>query len=196
VLAAPSGAGKTTITRRLLDAVPGLALSVSATTRAPRAHERDGVHYHFRTQAQFDALVESGGLLEWAEVFGQRYGTPRAPVEAALAAGRDVLFDIDWQGHRKLRAALPGDVESVYILPPSLSELEMRLCARGDDPAEIARRMGAARAEIAHWREFDHVIVNADLDSTVAQVREVLGAARSAARRQLWLEEFVAALMG
>ena len=146
VIAAPSGAGKSTITRELLATEPDLALSISATTRAPRPGERDGEHYLFRSADAFDAMFARGELLEWAEVFGRRYGTPRAAVEQALAAGRDIAFDIDWQGHRQLRAALPDDVVSVFILPPSLAALDERLHARaGDDPAEIARRMRAAR---------------------------------------------------
>src|SRR5579875_2696519 len=130
VIAAPSGAGKSTITRALLDTEPELTLSVSATTRARRAGEIEGVHYHFRTQAEFDAMVQAGELLEWARVYGRCYGTPRAPVEAALAAGRDVAFDIDWQGYRQLRAAMPQDVVGVFVLPPSLEALAERLKAR------------------------------------------------------------------
>jgi guanylate kinase len=195
VLAAPSGAGKGAIGRALLAAEPALAFSVSATTRAPRPGEQDGVHYHFMSDAQFTALAESGGLLEWARVFGRGYGTPRQPVEAALAAGRDVLFDIDWQGHRQLRAALPDDVVGVFLLPPSLAELEQRLRHRGtDDAAEIARRMEAARDEIAHWPEFDHVVVNRELDAAIADVRSILRAARLRTARQTGLDRFVAAL--
>lgn len=192
VVAAPSGAGKSTITRALLESEPQLSLSISATTRSPRPGEREGDHYFFRTPAAFDAMIETGALLEWAEVFNRRYGTPRAPVEQALAAGRDVAFDIDWQGYRQLRAALPGDVVGVFILPPSLATLEARLRARGgDDPAEIARRMHAARAEITHWQEFDHIIINDDLDQAIAAVRSVLHAARIATARQPGLRSFV-----
>ncbi len=191
VIAAPSGAGKSSITRALLAADPNLTLSVSVTTRAPRGAEEEGVHYYFRDQAAFDALVASGGLLEWARVFGRSYGTPREPVERALAEGRDVAFDIDWQGHRQLRLALPGDVVSVFVLPPSFAALESRLRGRADDPAEIARRMGEARAEIDHWQEFDHVVVNDDLASTVEGVRAVLHAARLATPRQTGLARFV-----
>lgn len=195
VISAPSGAGKSTITQALLGSEPALALSVSATTRAPRPGEREGEHYHFRSPAAFAAMVDRGELLEWAEVFGRRYGTPRAPVEQALAAGRDVAFDIDWQGHRQLQAALPGDVVSVFILPPSLAALETRLRARaGDDPAEIARRMHAAQDEIAHWPEFGHTVVNDQLDVAVRAVASVLHAARCATVRQPGLMEFVAAL--
>jgi guanylate kinase len=197
VLAAPSGAGKSSVSRALLAQEPDLALSVSATTREPRPGEQEGVHYFFRSPADFEAMRAGGELLEHAEVFGRRYGTPRAPVERALAAGRDVLFDIDWQGHLQLRAALPGDVLGLYLLPPSLAELERRLTARGQDgPAEIARRMAAARDEIAHWNEFDHVLVNRDFAETVAEVRAILHAGRSHRSRQPWLPDFVRALLG
>ncbi len=195
VVAAPSGAGKSTITRALLAGDPGLTLSVSVTTRPPRPGEQEGVHYFFRDQAAFDAMAASGALLEWARVFDRSYGTPREPVEQALAAGRDVVFDIDWQGHRHLRAALPGDVVSVFVLPPSLAHLEERLRARrADGAAEIARRMAASRAEIGHWSEFDHVIVNDRIETAIAGVRAVLVAARLATARQTGLARFVATL--
>ena len=192
VVAAPSGAGKSTITRALLASEPELSLSVSATTRPPRPREQDGVHYHFRDVAGFEAMVKAGEMLEWAEVFGRRYGTPRRPVEQALEAGRDVVFDIDWQGHRQLRRAMPADVVGVFVMPPSLMALEARLRGRASDSeAEIARRMTAARSEMAHWSEFDHVVVNHDLDTAIAAVRSVLHAARAATPRQLGLERFV-----
>lgn len=195
VVAAPSGAGKSTITRALLATEPELSLSISATTRAPRPGEQDGVHYHFRTPEQFDAMAAAGAMLEWATVFGRSYGTPRAPVEAALAAGRDVVFDIDWQGHLQLRAALPGDVVGVFVLPPSLPDLHSRLRARGSDsPAEIGRRMAAAQSELAHWAEFDHVLVNRDINDATTCVRSVLHAARCARARQPGLATFVAGL--
>ncbi len=194
--AAPSGAGKSTITRALLAAEPEASLSISVTTRSPRPGEQDGVHYHFRTQAGFDAMVAEGAMLEWATVFGRSYGTPRAPVERALAAGRDVVFDIDWQGFRQLRAALPGDVVGAFILPPSYAALEARLHGRGGDPPEeIARRMAAARSEIEHWAEFDHVLVNRELDTAVADVRSILRCARCAIARLPSLPAFVAGLM-
>jgi len=196
VIAAPSGAGKSTITRALLATEPELSLSISATTRAPRAGEQDGVHYYFRSQAGFDAMVAEGALLEWATVFGRNYGTPRAPMEQALAAGRDVVFDVDWQGCRQLRAALPADVVGVFILPPSLEALEVRLRNRGDAMDEIIRRMDAARGELAHWAEFDHVVVNRDLEATVLEVRSVLHAARCTIARQPGLSAFVTSLMG
>ncbi|HEY4252720.1 MAG TPA: guanylate kinase [Roseomonas sp.] len=195
VIAAPSGAGKSSVSRALLESEPELALSVSATTRAPRPGEGEGVHYFFRSEAEFLAMVGRGEMLEHAAIFGRRYGTPRAPVEAALAAGRDVLFDIDWQGHRQLRDKLPGDVVGLFLLPPSLAELERRLAGRGQDSAaEVARRMAAARDEIAHWDEFDHVLVNHDFAATVAAARAVLHAARSTTVRQPDLAAFVARL--
>ena len=185
VIAAPSGAGKSTITRRLLESEPALSLSVSVTTRGPRAGEVDGVHYHFIGQDQYDAMVGAGELLEWAGVFGKSYGTPRGPVEAALASGRDVIFDIDWQGYRQMRAALPADVVGLFVLPPSVDELERRLRGRGtDSEAVIAGRMAAAKAEMSHAPEFDFVLVNDDLDRAVEEARSVLVAARLAVRRQ------------
>ncbi len=192
VVAAPSGAGKSTITRALLASEPALSLSISATTRPPRPREQDGVHYHFKDAAGFDAMVVADEMLEWAEVFGRRYGTPRGPVLRALEAGRDVVFDIDWQGHRQLRRALPADVVGVFVMPPSLEALEVRLRGRASDAeAEIGRRMTAARSEMAHWSEFDHVVVNHELDVAIAAVRSVLHAARSATSRQTGLERFV-----
>ena len=195
VIVAPSGAGKSSITHALIASEPELHLSVSATTRAPRPGEQDGVHYHFRTQAEFAGMVQQGAMLEWATVFGRSYGTPRAPVEAALSAGRDVIFDIDWQGHRQLRAALPGDVVGVFVLPPSLDELQQRLRARaGDPPEEIARRMAAARDEISHWRDCEYAVVNRDLDKATQAVRAVLQASRFTLARQPGLAAFVAGL--
>lgn len=197
VIAAPSGAGKSSIARALLESEPALTLSVSATTRAPRPGEVEGEHYFFRDQAAFLAMVEQSEMLEHAAIYGRRYGTPRGPVERALAAGRDVLFDIDWQGHRQLRATLPGDVVGLFLLPPSLAELERRLAARGQDSAaEVARRMAGARAEISHWAEFDHVLVNADFDATLAAARAVLHAARTTPARCPGIATLAAALMG
>jgi guanylate kinase len=185
VLSAPSGAGKTAIADALLASEPDLRRSISVTTRALRAGEADGVHYHFRDQTEFDRMVAAGELLESARVLGRHcYGTPRAPVEEALSDGKDVVFDIDWQGHRQLRTALPEDVVGVFILPPTLAALERRLHDRsGDDAVEIARRMQLARDEISHWAEFDHVVVNDNLDQAVAAVRCVLHAARLATAR-------------
>lgn len=192
VISAPSGAGKSTIANALRAADPLLRHSISVTTRQPRPGETEGVHYLFRTREQFDAMAEAGELLEWASVFGRGYGTPRAPVESVLAAGRDMVFDIDWQGHRQLRQALPADVVSLFVLPPSLAVLEGRLRSRAsDDPAEIDRRMAAARDEISHWREFDHVIVNDRLDRAIEDARAVLLAARIALPRQSGMAELV-----
>ncbi len=188
LIAAPSGAGKSTITRALLARETGLSLSVSVTTRSPRAGEEEGVHYFFRSDAEFARMAEAGELLEHAIVFGRGYGTPRVPVEMALAAGRDVVFDIDWQGCRQVRAVLPMDTVSVFILPPSVAALEARLRGRaGDGPAEIARRMAQARAEMSHAPEFDHVLVNDDLETCIAAAQAVLVAARSATARLVGL---------
>lgn len=196
VLAAAPGGGKTSVSRALLETEAELQLSVSATTRAPRPGEQEGEHYFFRTPEQFAAGVAGGEFLEHAGFLGRSYGTPRAPVEAALAAGRDVLFDIEWQGHRQLKAALPGDVVGVFLLPPSLAELERRLRGRGQDAEdEIARRMAAARTEMEHWDEFDHVLVNEDFAATVAATRAILHAARTHRQRQPWLAGFVAGLL-
>ena len=197
VLAAAPGAGKTSVSRALLAQEPELTLSISATTRPPRPAEQEGVHYFFRSPAAFEEMVAQGALLEHASFLGRAYGTPRAPVEAALAAGRDVLFDIEWQGHRQIRAALPGDVVGVFLLPPSLEELERRLLGRGQDSAEeIARRMAAAREEMTHWDEFDHVLVNADFERTVAEARAILHAARSRRERQPGLPALMERLIG
>jgi guanylate kinase len=197
VLSAPSGAGKTAISRALLESEPRLHLSVSVTTRPPRPGEIDGVHYHFLTQDAFDAAVRDGQLLEWAKVLQgtHYYGTPRKPVEDALAAGDDLIFDIDWQGYQQMRDKLPGDVLGVFVLPPDLAALESRLTGRGSDSAEeIARRMRLAQDEIGHAREFDHVVVNDDLSVAVDEVRSALHAARSATQRMTGLAGFVAGL--
>lgn len=196
VIAAPSGGGKGAVTQALLAAEPDLWLSVSVTTRAPRGDERDGDHYHFVDQSQFDAMVQAGALLEYASVFGRNnYGTPRAPVQQALAAGRDVVFDIDWQGYHQLLAALPGDVVGVFLLPPSMAELERRLAGRGTDtPAEIAQRMATAQSEISHWIEFDHVVLNDDFPTTLAAVRAILLAERLRTERQIGIADFIARL--
>jgi guanylate kinase len=195
VVAAPSGAGKSTITRALLAGDPHLRLSVSVTTRAPRPGEQDGVDYHYISETTFRDMAAAGALLEWAHVFGRGYGTPRAPVEAALRAGTDILFDIDWQGWRQVKAALPHDALGVFILPPSLNALRARLVARaGDDAPEIARRMAAAAGEISHWQEFDHIVVNDDLPACIAQVQAVLVAARCATPRCTGLAALAAAM--
>jgi guanylate kinase len=184
VLAAPSGAGKTTLSRRLLAADTAIALSISATTRAPRAGEREGEHYFFKTDAQFAAMVAAGAFLEHATVFGRSYGTPRAPVAARLQAGQDVLFDIDWQGFRQIRAALPGDVVGVFVRPPSLAALRERLQGRGDSAEDVARRMAAAQSEWAHQSEFDYIVRNDDLEQALGDLRAILRAARLASARQ------------
>jgi guanylate kinase len=198
VLAAPSGAGKSSLTRALLAVEPALSVSVSVTTRPPRPNEVDGRDYRFIDQATFDSMVAADGLLEWATVMGRHsYGTPRASVEATLAAGNDVVFDIDWQGHRNLRAALPGDVVGVFVLPPSLAVLDARLRGRADESeAEVVRRMELARAEISHWAEFDHVVVNNVFEDAVSALRAVLYAARSATMRQTGMVGFVDGLGG
>ncbi len=185
VLAAPSGAGKTTLSRALLAEEPGLSLSISVTTRAPRLGEINGQHYHFISQPEFDLQTAANALLEHATVFGRSYGTPRAPVEAALAAARDILFDIDWQGFRQLRAALPTDVVGIFIKPPSLDTLPQRLAARGDATDEIARRMQHAEAELGHAREFDYIVENADFTTALADIRAILRASRLASSRQV-----------
>ena len=197
VIAAPPGAGKTSVSRALLESEADLALSVSVTTRAARPGEQDGVHYHFRDMAEYHAMIARADLLEHAMFLGRGYGTPRAPVEAALAEGRDVLFDIEWQGHRQLKTSMPADVTSIFLLPPSMEELERRLRNRGQDSdAEIVKRMAAAREEIAHWDEFDHVLINQDFAATVAAARAVLHAARSTRARQPGMAGFIKDLLG
>ncbi len=185
MLAAPSGAGKTSLSRALLAEDSALSLSVSVTTRAPRAGEVEGKHYFFTDQEKFDAMAAQGALLEHAHVYGKSYGTPRAPVEAALAQAQDVLFDIDWQGFRQVRAALPGDVVGVFIKPPSLEALAARLAARGDDAAQIAKRMEQAASEMSHAHEFDYLVENADFDTALADLRAILRASRLAGTRQV-----------
>ncbi|MGC9270931.1 guanylate kinase [Acidiphilium sp.] len=183
VLAAPSGAGKTSLSRALLDGDDDLTLSISATTRTARAGERDGEHYFFKTPAEFAAMIEQDAFLEHATVFGRSYGTPRAHIEERLAAGKDVLFDIDWQGFRQLRAALPSDVVGVFIRTPSLADLRARLIVRGDDAAAIARRMAEAETELAHQGEFDFIVENHDFDIALADLRAILRASRLMTRR-------------
>jgi guanylate kinase len=197
VLSAPSGAGKTAITDALLATEPALERSISVTTRGRRPTEIDGVHYHFLTEEGFQAALRDDSLLEWARVLQgtYAYGTPRAPVEKALAEGRDVVFDIDWQGHRQLREKLPADVVSVFVLPPDLMALRSRLVGRaGDRGEEIERRMRVARDEIRHWVEFDHVVVNDDLATATEAVRAVLHGARVATTRLNGLRGFVEGL--
>jgi guanylate kinase len=195
VLSSPSGAGKTTLSRRLLEADDALELSVSVTTRPPRSGEVDGRDYRFIDRARYDAMVGHHELLEWAEVFGNCYGTPRAPVEAALSAGRDVLFDIDWQGTQQLRNAVPGDLVSVFLLPPSMDELERRLHTRAQDSDAIIRaRMTKAADEMSHWAEYDYVVINRDVEQAFTDVRAILAAERLKRDRQVGLSEFVRSL--
>ncbi len=195
VLSSPSGAGKTTLSRRLLDMDPSVELSVSVTTRPKRSAEIEGRDYHFIDRARFDGMVENGELLEWAEVFDHCYGTPRAPVQTALAAGRDVLFDIDWQGTQQLRERARSDLVSVFVLPPSVAELERRLKARALDTDDVIhRRMTKAADEMSHWAEYDYVVINHDLDRAFGEVRAILAAERLKRERQTGLSGFVRAL--
>jgi guanylate kinase len=192
VMSSPSGAGKTTLSRRLLAADSNISMSVSVTTRKPRPGEVDGKDYHFINKDAFDNMVAAGELLEWASVFGNLYGTPRRPVEAALAAGRDVLFDIDWQGTQQLAQAMKDDLVRLFILPPTPDSLRDRLIKRAQDSsAVIAKRMAEAAHEISHWPEYDYVVVNDDLDTAHKQVIAILTAERLRRRRQLGLAEFV-----
>jgi guanylate kinase len=192
VLSSPSGAGKTSISRRILERERNLTLSVSATTRPPRPGETDGEHYHFLDQEEFDRRVQRGDFLEHATVFGKSYGTLRDPVEAALSQGQDVLFDIDWQGTRQLAEKSPGDVVSIFILPPTAPELERRLKQRGQDPDRvIAERMEKAADEISHYYEYDYVVINSDFDDSVSRLRGILHAERMRRTRLLGLEDFV-----
>jgi len=196
VLSSPSGGGKTSVGRALREADDNLRLSVSLTTRPARPGERDGVDYHFVDEPTFARAVAANAMVEHAQVYAHRYGTPRAPVERALEQGEDMLFDIDWQGTRQLRSALPGDVVAVYLLPPSMAELARRLSARAqDDAAVVARRMAQAAAEIAHWEEYDYVLVNRDFDETVAAARAILAAERLRRSRRTGLAGFVSTLL-
>jgi guanylate kinase len=196
VLSSPSGAGKTTLTRNLLEQEENVALSVSVTTRARRPSEIDGVHYHFVSKQQFEGMRDSGQLLEWAEVHGNYYGTPREPVEKALSAGRDVLFDIDWQGTQQLYEKMPNDVVSVFVLPPSADELKMRLERRAEDSeGVISERLRNAAEEFRHWNEYDYILVNRDLDKSFTRLRSILTAERLKRVKMPNLEKFVAKLL-
>ena len=195
ILSSPSGAGKSSLTKRLMAWDPSIRFSVSATTRAPRPGEVDGRDYYFRSRPEFEALVASGGMLEHAEVFGNFFGSPRAPVEAAMREGRDTVFDIDWQGGQQIKQAMRDDVVSIFILPPSIAELERRLRDRAQDSAEvIAGRMAKSRDEISHWAEYDYVIVNRDIYNAFNELTTILQAERLKRDRQPDLTEFVRTL--
>lgn len=195
VLSSPSGAGKTTISRALLKREPNLTMSVSATTRPKRPGETAGVDYTFIDPTEFNLMVNRREMLEHAQVFGNYYGTPRKPVEQALAAGKDVLFDIDWQGTQQLAQNARGDLVSIFVLPPSTKELERRLKTRAQDSAEVvAKRMSRAAEEISHYREYDYIIVNDVIEESVAEVQAILVAERRKRDRQVGLEDFVRAL--
>lgn len=196
VLSSPSGAGKTTLSRALLKEDAAFSMSISATTRPPRPGEVDGKDYTFVSAEQFEAMAKDEAFLEHATVFDHRYGTPRAPVEAALERGRDVLFDIDWQGTQQVRANAGKDLVSIFILPPSVEELERRLHTRAQDSAEVVRaRMAKAAGEMSHWAEYDYVIVNETVDASLAQLRAIVKAERLRRERRVGLVPFVRDLM-
>ncbi len=195
VLSSPSGAGKTTLSKALLKSDQEISLSISYTTRKPRPSEVDGRDYYFVTEDKFQAMVEAGAFLEHATVFGNRYGTPGAVVEKLLASGKDVLFDVDWQGTQQLRRNAPDDLASIFILPPSIATLESRLTTRAEDSADVvAERMRRARDEISHWREYDYVVVNRDVEVCLSQITSILVAERLRRERRVGLEDFVTGL--
>jgi guanylate kinase len=195
VLSSPSGAGKTTITRAVLEREPGLEFSISVTTRRPRAGEVNGRHYHFIDRTHFDAMVKDSALLEHASVFGNFYGTPRAPIETALAEGRDVILDLDWQGAQQLRRGLSADVVSVFVLPPDHQTLEKRLRSRAQDSEEVVNaRLVKSAEETSHWSEYDYVIINDELEVSVALTRSILAAERARRERLLGLAGFISLL--
>jgi guanylate kinase len=197
VLSSPSGAGKSTISRMLLEADREVTMSVSATTRPKRPGEAEGVDYHFVDDGRFDGMIAASEFVEWAHVFGYRYGTPKAPVKQALREGRDILFDIDWQGARQLAPDFLEHLVTIFLLPPSMSELERRLRARGTDSEDvIADRMQRAKGEIDHWAEYEYVIVNNETDTCLAQVQAILAAERLKRVRQGGLDSFVRQLVG
>lgn len=196
VLSSPSGAGKSTIARNLLENDANLEISISVTTRQRRPSEIAGKHYHFITIPQFERMRDSGELLEWAEVHGNFYGTPREPVEAAMADGRDMLFDIDWQGALQLQEKMKADIVSIFVLPPTMTELQSRLHRRAEDSEEVIRtRLLNSRSEIEHWREYDYVIVNDDLDEAFRNVNCIVNAERVRRDRRHGLFEFVGTLL-
>lgn len=197
VLSSPSGAGKTTISREMLAREPELTMSVSATTRPPRSGEVEGKDYYFITREKFHQMVENHEFLEHATVFDNSYGTPRAPVEAALSAGKDVLFDVDWQGTQQLRGRARDDLVSIFILPPAKDELERRLRTRAQDPEEvIQKRMSKASSEMEHYDEYDYIVVNVDVEASVAEVQAILKAERLKKDRRVGLYDFVRVLCG
>jgi guanylate kinase len=196
VLSSPSGAGKTTLSRRLLQTDPDIVMSVSATTRAPRPNEVDGQDYFFVSTEKFDAMVKAGEFLEHATVFGNKYGTPRAPVMAALDAGKDVLFDIDWQGTQQLKMQAREDLASVFVVPPSKAELERRLRIRAQDSEDVVRaRMAKASDELSHWAEYDYLLMNDDIQHAQGKLEEILRVERSRRARQPGLAQFVRNMM-
>jgi guanylate kinase len=197
VLSSPSGAGKSTISRLLLAADNEVTMSVSATTRPKRPGERDGLDYHFVDDSEFDRMIVANAFVEWAHVFGHRYGTPKAPVKQALREGRDILFDIDWQGARQLEPDFGEHLVTIFLLPPSMAELDRRLRARDQDSDDvIAERMRRAADEIDHWAEYDYVLVNNDMNACLAQVQAIVAAERSKRVRQTGLVDFVRDLIG
>jgi len=196
VLSSPSGAGKTTLSRKLLASDASVAMSISATTRSPRSGEEEGKDYFFVSSSMFSQMAEGGAFLEHALVFGNHYGTPKEPVMLALAKGRDVLFDIDWQGTQQLRQQAGDDLVSIFVLPPSHEELERRLRARAQDAENVVQtRMAKANNEISHWAEYDYVVINDDLDSTLEKIRTILDAERMKRGRQTGIAEFARKLM-
>jgi guanylate kinase len=196
VVSSPSGAGKTTLTRNLIKEEDDISLSISVTTRARRASEIEGVHYQFITQRRFEQMRDAGDLLEWAQVHGNYYGTPREPVERALSKGQDVLFDIDWQGTQQLYKQVRADVVSVFVLPPSAAELQARLERRAEDKSEIIiSRLRSAIDEIAHWAEYDYVLINRDLDKSFLRLRAILNASRLKRSVPADMQKFVDSLI-
>jgi guanylate kinase len=195
ILSSPSGAGKTTLVRRLMESGSNLILSLSVTTRQPRPQERDGLDYHFVSKKEFATLRDNGELLEWAEVFGNFYGTPAGPVKKALVEGRDVIFDIDWQGAAAIARLLPEDTVRVFILPPSHNELTRRIYTRASDADDvIAARLKAAGAEMSHWKEYDYLIVNHDIEESLSKLKSILEAERQKRHRHTGIEQFLEAL--
>ncbi len=195
ILSSPSGAGKTTLARALLTSEPGLTNSISVTTRPPRPGEADGVDYFFVPREEFEAMRERGELLEWAQVFGNYYGTPAQPVREALAGGKDMIFDVDWQGAASIASLLPGDTVRVFILPPSAEELSRRIHSRATDAKDVIQgRLKAAAMEISHWNEYDYVLVNNDIQESLSALKAILHAERYKRQRQHGLAQFVSRL--